>query len=69
MVWSIEDDKAPGLDGFTMTFFKECWDIIKKDLMDTMTNFHDQNFLDLGSNATFISLILKCEHANRVFDF
>lgn len=26
-------------------------------------------FLDLGSNATFIFLIPKCEHANKVYDF
>lgn len=52
-----------------MAFFKQCWDIIKNDLMDAMANFHDQNFLDVGSNATFISLIPKCEHANKVSDF
>lgn len=26
-------DKAPGPDGFTMGFFKECWDMLKEDLM------------------------------------
>lgn len=36
------------------------------DLMDTMNTFHDYNFLDLGSNATFIFLIPKCEHANKI---
>lgn len=69
VVWSIEDVKALGSNGFTMAFFKQCWDIIKNDLMDTMANFHDQNILDLRSNATFISLIPNCEHANRVSDF
>jgi hypothetical protein len=24
--------KAPGLDGFTMVFFKACWEIIKHDI-------------------------------------
>lgn len=30
VVWSIEDDKAPGPDGFTMAFFKACRDVVKK---------------------------------------
>lgn len=26
-------DKAPGPDGFTGLFFKQCWSIVKSDLM------------------------------------
>lgn len=37
--------------------------------MDTLINFHEDAFLDLGSNATFLSLISKHEHANKVGDF
>ena len=28
-------DKAPGPDGYTMGFFIKCWDVVKKDIMDT----------------------------------
>lgn len=31
VVWSIEDDKASSPDGFSMAFFKSCWDVIKRD--------------------------------------
>lgn len=31
--------------------------------------FHKRGFLDRGSNATFISLILKKEGVDRLFDF
>lgn len=41
----------------------------KKDLMDTLNNFHDEAFLDLGNNATFISLIPKSEGVNKISDF
>lgn len=68
VAWSIEDDRAPGLDGFFMAFFKCCWDVVKGDAMDIVTNFHEA-FFDLGSNATFIYLILKSKHANRISDF
>lgn len=34
--WSGEKmvkDKASGIDGFSMGFFKTCWDVVKEDLM------------------------------------
>jgi hypothetical protein len=34
---SMEVDKAPGPDGFTITFFRSCWSIVKANLM----NFHE----------------------------
>lgn len=69
VAWSIEDDKASGFDGFTMAFFKQCWDVVKMDIMDTMNNFHEEVFLDLGSNVTFISLIPKAQDACRISKF
>ena len=33
-------DKAPGPDGFSMTFFRQCWDIIKKELVAAVQNFY-----------------------------
>lgn len=69
MVWSIEDDKALGLDSFSMVFFKAYWEVVKSDVMDMVKNFHEESFLDKGSNATFISLIPKSGHAMRVSDF
>lgn len=69
VVWSIEDDKALGPDGFTMAFFKHCWEVVKTDIMDTMINFHEEAFLNLGGNATFISFIPKSQDACRVYEF
>lgn len=69
VVWSIEDDKVLGPDGFFMVFFKHCSDVVKEDIVHTMRNFHEEAFLDLGSNATFISLILKSDDANKISEF
>ncbi|XP_075112012.1 uncharacterized protein LOC142182049 [Nicotiana tabacum] len=33
-------DKAPGPDGYTIGFFRKCWDILKKDIMAAFNNFH-----------------------------
>lgn len=57
VVWNIEDDKAPRPDGFSMAFFKCCWEVIKCGIIDIMRNFHEEAFFDLGSDVTFISLI------------
>ena len=32
VIWSMEPNKAPGPDRFTIHFYKTCWDIIKFDL-------------------------------------
>lgn len=57
----MKRDKAPGLDGFPILFYKVRWDIIKDDLMQVISDFLVKGFLDKGNNATFISLILKKE--------
>ena len=33
VVDGMEDDRAPGLDGYNANFIKLCWDIIKNDLL------------------------------------
>jgi hypothetical protein len=33
IVFQFDPDKAPGPDGFTPHFYRNCWEIIKKDLL------------------------------------
>lgn len=68
IVWSIEDDKAPSLDGFTMAFFKSYWEVVKRDIMETMENFYKEAFSEKGSNTTFICLVPKKEGADLIKD-
>lgn len=58
-VWDSETSKSPGPDGFGMDFFKECWDIIKYDLMRVFVDFHANGKLTKGCNSSFIALIPK----------
>ena len=43
-LFSISDNKAPGLDGFTAIFFKKCWSIVGNDFVAAI-----QYFLKLAS--------------------
>lgn len=65
----FEGDKSPGPDGFSMAFFKVCWDGGNTDLLKAIEDFVHSNFLDYGSNATYISLIPKKERADQICDF
>uniref|UniRef100_A0A0V0GQC7 Putative ovule protein n=1 Tax=Solanum chacoense TaxID=4108 RepID=A0A0V0GQC7_SOLCH len=62
-------DKAHGPDGYTMGFFIKCWDVVKKDIMDTFKNFHSHNIFEKSFNATYIALIPKKKGAKELRDF
>lgn len=36
---AMSGDKAPGLDGFKMAFFQQCWSMVKGDVMATFGAF------------------------------
>lgn len=66
-ILALPSDKAPGLDGFTGKFFKECWDIIKDDLMlaiNHFSNLHTENLHWL--NSANIGLIPKKDGAEDI---
>lgn len=68
-MWSLNGDKAPEPDGFTIAFYKACWEVILGDLILVIYDFFERGFLDKGSNTTYISLIPKKEGAERITDF
>lgn len=45
-VFSCAEDKAPGPDGFTMAFFKQCWEVIKQEVIAAIQSFHDQGYFE-----------------------
>lgn len=59
VIWRFEGNKAPRSVGFSVDFFKKCWEVVKDDILSTIQDFHSHGFFDKGSNATFISLIPK----------
>jgi hypothetical protein len=36
----MEKNKVAGSDGFLIEFFQSCWEIIKVDLMQMFSDFH-----------------------------
>ena len=58
-VMACSRDKASGPDGFTMAFFTNCWEIVSKEVVAGVQNFHNQNPFGRSFNATFIALIPK----------
>lgn len=68
-IWACASNKSPGPDGFTFAFFKNCWEIIKKDVMAAMEEFHRNGKLVTGLNTLFVVLIPKKDGSNKFEDF
>lgn len=68
-LFDIGDEKAPGPDGFTSTFFKQNWDIVGKEVMEAVKDFFTTGQILKKINHTFISLIPKKAHDPTVSDF
>ncbi|XP_075111257.1 uncharacterized protein LOC142181712 [Nicotiana tabacum] len=60
-------DKAPGPDGYTMTFSLS--DILKQVITEAFNNFHSQEMFEKSFNATYIALIPKKTGAQELRDF
>jgi hypothetical protein len=65
----MDRDKAPCLDGFSLAFFQDCWEVVKGDFMAVFNEFHAQGKFVKSINSTFISLIPKTQGAKEIKDF
>lgn len=59
VIRSSDGNKAPGPDGFNLSFFKKCWEIVRVDVLQFMREFHQNASLVGGINSSFIALIPK----------
>lgn len=59
----LNGDKASGLDGFTMAFCQQSWDVIKSDLMDFFKEFYERRRFVQSLNAIFSVLFPECKGA------
>jgi exonuclease III len=59
VIWSMEADKAPGPDGFSIHFYKSCWHIIKDDLLKMIRGCMKKAKVGGGTNSTYLALIPK----------
>ena len=58
-LWSIPDDKAPGLDGFNSNFYKATWEVVGDDIIRAVHQFFDNGKMLKSWNITTITLILE----------
>ena len=63
------DDKALGLDGFMVKFFRRAWDVVGSDMVEAIRNFFGSGRLLGDVNATMISLGHKVSHLESPAQF
>jgi len=62
-------EKAPGPDGFPMSFYLSFWEILKENIIKAIQEFHARQITEKSFNATFVALIPKKASAAELKDF
>nr|GFA68738.1 RNA-directed DNA polymerase, eukaryota, reverse transcriptase zinc-binding domain protein [Tanacetum cinerariifolium] len=68
-LFDIDNNKAPGPDGYSSQFFKDAWNVIAKEFCKAVREFFTSGKLLKEVNATVISLVPKISTPKRVSDF
>ena len=68
-VFQLNKEKTPGLDGFTIAVYQECWDVIKEDLMRVFLEFHTNGIINQSTNATFIAMVPQKSQTFKILDY
>ncbi|GKA55522.1 RNA-directed DNA polymerase, eukaryota, reverse transcriptase zinc-binding domain protein [Tanacetum coccineum] len=68
-MFDIGDNKAPGPDIYTSTFYKKTWSLVGNDVCLAVKEFFRTGKLLGEVNATLLSLIPKINSPNKVYDF
>lgn len=58
-IWSLHSDKGPGPDGFPISFYREYWIMIKKDLLKMIRWVMKKGKMGGFTNSTYLALIPK----------
>ena len=61
---SMEEDRAPGPDGYNVNFIKIYWNIIKRDLFKMIKKSQSCNKIGGSTNSAFLALIPKEKEAH-----
>ena len=62
----MENNKAPGPDGFPAEFYQSFWDVIKSDLLARFTDLHAGQLELFRLNFGEIILLPKVNEAERI---
>ncbi|GKU96029.1 hypothetical protein SLEP1_g9310 [Rubroshorea leprosula] len=69
VIWDCDSSKAPGPDGFNFNFIKKNWEIIKREVIDFIMEFHDKGRIVKGLNESFVVLIPKVSNLEKIEEF
>lgn len=67
---SSSAEQSPGPDGFSGTFFRSCWTLIKDDIMAAFSQFYNlasRNFAAI--NTALVALLPKKDGASSISDY
>ncbi|KAK4383264.1 hypothetical protein Sango_2792500 [Sesamum angolense] len=67
--FDIEEDKAPGPDGFSSGFFKTAWPVVGEEVSNAIIDFFKTGRLLKQLNATLLTLIPKVRTPHSVAEF
>ncbi|GJY52436.1 RNA-directed DNA polymerase, eukaryota, reverse transcriptase zinc-binding domain protein, partial [Tanacetum coccineum] len=68
-IFQIEDNKAPGPDGYSSYFYKKSWDIIGEDICSAVKEFFSTGKMLSEINYTNIALVPKIKTPAKVSDY
>ena len=68
-VMSFKNGKTPGLDGLTIEFYKEVFEIIKNELVQVFNSYYENGFIPAKNKAGLISLIPKKEPFDKIDNY
>ena len=68
-MFSIDDSKAQGPDGFSSRFFKAAWSIIGSDVSEAVVSFFNSGSLLLEIHCTIIALVPKVPNPGSMHDY
>ena len=65
----MDDNKAPGPDGYTSAFFKKSWSIVGEDFCSAVKDFFASGEILKQINHSTIALVPKSANANTAADY
>ena len=68
-MFSIDESKAPGPDGFSSRFFKSAWSIIGTHVIESVVSFFSSGSMLREINCTIIALVPKVPNPGSMHDY
>eukprot|EP00253_Pinus_taeda_P003424 PITA_03424 len=59
VIWTLQPDKSPGPNGFSINFYRDHWHLIRKDLAKMLRGIQRKGKMGGFTNSTFLALIPK----------